>query len=315
MIATNIAVTFKFDKNSQKSYGFQVPKPPPYKKMEIKNDNNKTIQFPNSSTKVKMLPNAIIIGVRKGGTRALLRGLALHPNIHTATKEIHFFDRDQNYAKGIEWYRSMMPQVSSAPGQIVMEKSPSYFVTPGVPERIYKMSRTVKLLVIVRNPTKRAISDYTQLKVKNSKLPSFEKYITSDENESVLDSDNRIVQCGLYGNHLKRWLLYFPISQIHFVSGEALINHPAQELKKVEKFLKLKPGIHEKDFVYNKTKGFPCFRRTSSNAHLIFSCLGATKGRVHPKVRQDIIDALNEFYEPHNKLLYRMVTRDFHWNN
>lgn len=295
--------------------GFQVPKPPPHKKILITNGNNKTIQLPNLSTKVKMLPNAIIIGVRKGGTRALLRGLSIHPNIHIATKEIHFFDRDQNYAKGIEWYRNMMPEVPSTPGRIVIEKSPSYFVTPGVPERIYKMSRTIKLLVIVRNPTKRAISDYTQLKVKNSKLPSFEKYITSDEHESVLDIDNRIIQCGLYSKHLKRWLLYFPISQIHFISGEELVTHPAQELQKVESFLKLESGIYKKDFVYNKTKGFPCFRRTSTHAQSTFSCLGATKGRVHPKVRQDITDALNKFYEPANKLLYRMVTRDFHWNN
>lgn len=73
---------------------------------------------------------ALIIGVRKCGTRALLEMLYLHPMVQKASGEIHFFDRDENYALGLEWYRSKMPL--SFKGQITIEKSPSYFVTPEV---------------------------------------------------------------------------------------------------------------------------------------------------------------------------------------
>lgn len=51
----------------------------------------------------KKLPQAIIIGVKKGGTRALLEFLRLHPDIRAVGAEPHFFDR--NYDKGLEWYR------------------------------------------------------------------------------------------------------------------------------------------------------------------------------------------------------------------
>jgi hypothetical protein len=51
----------------------------------------------------RKLPQAIIIGVKKGGTRALLQFLRLHPEIRAAGKEVHFFDR--YYHLGIEWYR------------------------------------------------------------------------------------------------------------------------------------------------------------------------------------------------------------------
>ncbi|XP_016388554.1 heparan sulfate glucosamine 3-O-sulfotransferase 3B1-like [Sinocyclocheilus rhinocerous] len=51
----------------------------------------------------KKLPQAIIIGVKKGGTRALLEFLRLHPDIRAVGAEPHFFDR--NYEKGLEWYR------------------------------------------------------------------------------------------------------------------------------------------------------------------------------------------------------------------
>lgn len=51
----------------------------------------------------KQLPTALIIGVKKGGTRALLEFLRLHPAIRAAGSEVHFFDH--HYVKGFHWYR------------------------------------------------------------------------------------------------------------------------------------------------------------------------------------------------------------------
>lgn len=61
----------------------------------------------NSSAKewtaTRRLPQALIIGVKKGGTRALLEFLRLHPDIRALGSEPHFFDR--HYARGLDWYR------------------------------------------------------------------------------------------------------------------------------------------------------------------------------------------------------------------
>ncbi|MED6254506.1 hypothetical protein ATANTOWER_027845 [Ataeniobius toweri] len=51
----------------------------------------------------KKLPQALIIGVKKGGTRALLEFLRVHPDIRAVGAEPHFFDR--NYDYGLGWYR------------------------------------------------------------------------------------------------------------------------------------------------------------------------------------------------------------------
>ena len=59
-------------------------------------------------------------------------------------------------------------------GQIVMEKTPRYFVTAEAPERVHAMSRGVKLIVVVRDPVTRAISDYTQIISKTPNIPPFE---------------------------------------------------------------------------------------------------------------------------------------------
>ncbi|MEQ2190662.1 hypothetical protein XENOCAPTIV_004522 [Xenoophorus captivus] len=53
----------------------------------------------------KRLPNAIIIGVKKGGTRALLEFLRIHPDVRAFGAEPHFFDRF--YDRGLEWYSFM----------------------------------------------------------------------------------------------------------------------------------------------------------------------------------------------------------------
>lgn len=107
------------------------------------------------------LPQCIIIGVRKAGTRAVLEYLTLNDRIRKADNEVHFFDNDERYALGLDYYRTQMP--FTTPGQIGIEKSPAYYVTATVPERIRTMNASIKLILIVRDPVTRLISDYTQL--------------------------------------------------------------------------------------------------------------------------------------------------------
>lgn len=59
----------------------------------------------NDTTMVvqKRFPQAIIIGVKKAGTRALLEFLRLNPAIKAPGPEVHFFDK--NFGKGFDWYR------------------------------------------------------------------------------------------------------------------------------------------------------------------------------------------------------------------
>lgn len=73
----------------------------------------------------RRLPQCLIIGVRKGGTRALLDALAMQPYIRVARREIHFFNKNETYNKGYDWYRRQMPhtfpeQVSLLSGLMMM---------------------------------------------------------------------------------------------------------------------------------------------------------------------------------------------------
>ncbi|XP_052806490.1 heparan sulfate glucosamine 3-O-sulfotransferase 1-like [Mya arenaria] len=132
---------------------------------------------------VKRFPQAIIIGIQKCGTYALLFFLDKHPQIAGCLHppEPRFFDKDPdadvsytNYLKGlskksvvqsagvIKWknsfdkYKEKMP--CSFKQQITIEKDPAYFYQEFVANRIQQWAPDIKLIFIVKNPVERAIS-------------------------------------------------------------------------------------------------------------------------------------------------------------
>lgn len=257
----------------------------------------------------KKLPGCIIIGVRKGGTRALLEMLSLHPSIRMAAQEVHFFDNETNYARGYSWYLNQMPTL--VPGQIAVEKSPSYLVTSGVAERVRAMDPTVHLLLIVREPVTRLVSDFTQITF--NRLEKGLQTRTFDETmirpDGSVNVDYYGVDTGLYSRHLERWYQHFPREQIHVVNGDRLIKAPWREISKIETFLGLQARVTQDNFYFNTTKGFHCLRPGQGSER----CLAKSKGRPHVQVSKQSVTLLRKFYMPHNLRFYNLVGKDFGW--
>jgi hypothetical protein len=203
-----------------------------------------------------------------------------------------------------------MPE--TLPHQMTIEKTPSYFITKEVPSRVYKMSNSTKLILVVRNPVTRAISDYTQILTKHGgKIKSFQSSAFLHNDTNKINSSWMVIRIGLYVKHLENWLSVFPRKQIHFVHGENLVTNPGEEMRKVQRFLGLEPLITEEHFLLNKTRGFPCIRKTlnSKRAH----CLDESKGRKHPTLPTKVISSLRRFYRPFNAKFYQMTNINFHW--
>jgi len=273
---------------------------------EVKSVKDQTSE---ASSGEKRLPRCIIIGVRKGGTRALLEMLSLHPSIRMASQEVHFFDNETNYARGYSWYLNQMPNLE--PEQIAVEKSPSYLVTPGVAERIYAMDPSVNLLMIVREPVTRLVSDFTQITY--NRLEKGLKTRTFDETMIRMDGSVNVdyygVDTGIYSRHLERWYDHFPREQIHVVNGDRLIKTPWREISKIKKFLGLEAKVTQDNFYFNTTKGFHCLRPGQG----LERCLAKSKGRPHVTTSKETITLLRRFYTPHNLKFYDLVGRDFGW--
>lgn len=276
----------------------------------------------NDTDLTRKLPQAIIIGAKKSGTRALLKFIGAHHNVSTAGAEVHFFDRF--YHMGLEWYKQQMPL--SNENQITIEKTPKYLIDPLVPERAYKMNPNLKLIVVLRNPVTRAVSEYVQSQWRKKRMLRSSTNDQTSMNDSVkfermlydLKSPNKsirqdwgIVRNGIYYKHIKQWLKYFPAEQFIFINGEQLVREPSVELNKLQLFLNLKPIIRKEHFVHNRRKGFACIIKPLDSKQV--KCLSDQKGRKHPEIDEKIINDLNEFYKPFNKALFELINQDPWW--
>lgn len=306
-----------------------------------------------ADTKQKRLPQAIIIGSRKAGTRALLKFLELNPAISAASNEVHFFDRNIN--RGYDWYREQMPE--SELGQVTIEKSPAYFVTSSVPERIRSMNCSIKLILILRDPVTRLISDFSQLVSNriesldkqnelNVELPSTEPTGNSTSTTSLeiawkqaeiefrrytlrpdgsIDDQRRAVKIGEYSRYLEKWQTTFSMNQIHLVDGENMIKNPQEELRRVEDFLGIRHAILPEYFIFNPKKGFYCIATNKSSnieedsisyrnqSRGIMRCLSKNKGRRHVLVDEALLSKLRSHYKPYNEYLFSLMGKKFDW--
>lgn len=265
--------------------------------------------------RTRRLPDVVIVGARKGGTRALLEFLKIHPLVRSAGPEIHYFD--QNFHRGASWYVEQMPPVEE--GQLCAEKTPGYFHHPDAPARARRTVPDARLLLIVRDPVRRLVSDYNQFRTRNldrgRDYPSLEELALTPEGD--VDPSYPPLQRSVYHQHLSRWLAEFPKEQIHVVHGDRFITQPWEELQAVESFLDLPPAITEDNFYFNATKGFFCSRQTRSKGVwecTMRKCLSKSKGRPKPPLLEDTAAKLGAFYRPHNKVFEDMVGREFDWD-
>ncbi|PAA65350.1 hypothetical protein BOX15_Mlig018191g1 [Macrostomum lignano] len=268
--------------------------------------------------RVRRLPQAIVIGARKCGTRALLDFLEVHPRVRAARGEVHYFDREERHNLGLSWYRGQMPL--SRPGDVTLEKSPAYFVTEAAPARVWRMNTSIQLILILRDPVARVVSDYAQhvhRRVSKDLPPKpIESLVLTRNGDGRVNPNAKMVQTSLYHRHLRRWLRYFKPDQIHLVDGDRLVSQPHSELQQVEDFLGLKRHIRPEHFVFNATKGFYCLAPSVSSGRgkkRRQRCLGSEKGRRHPSVANSTLTALRHFFAGHDERLVQLTGRTFDW--
>ncbi|KAK3751058.1 hypothetical protein RRG08_044636 [Elysia crispata] len=197
--------------------------------------------------------------------------------------------------------RELMPK--SYHDQLTVEKTPAYFVSSEVPQRVFDLDPNMKLLLVVRDPVTRAISDYCQAASKHPVKP-FERMAMENGIQGQIHANWSAIRIGLYAQHMARWLNVFPPSQFYVVDGQRLVDHPAAELTQVEKFLGISSFIRDSHFRLRSFKGkFPCLVREDGSVH----CLNErSKGRAHPVVQENVLHRLRKFYKPHNERFFNM---------
>ncbi len=109
----------------------------------------------------KPVDHFVVVGAQRCGTTYLCDLLDAHPQIEMAKPlrpEPKFFLDDDRYARGLEYYESEF--FSEPETQVRGEKSTSYIESDVAARRIATMLPAAPLIVVLRDPVHRAISNY-----------------------------------------------------------------------------------------------------------------------------------------------------------
>lgn len=175
------------------------------------------------------------------------------------------------------------------------------------------MNETVRLIVLVREPVIRLVSDYSQYldKWATQQKPSRSLPDMVLNPDGTVRQESKLVKASLYHRHLRRWLDYFPRESLLVLDGDQLVVDPLPLLRRLERHLGLPPYVGPQHFFFNASKGFYCLAQSEASAAP--HCLPASKGRKHPDVDPYLVHTLRRFFAPHNRKFYRMVRRNFSW--
>jgi hypothetical protein len=188
-----------------------------------------------------------IIGAQRSGSTYLYTVLDEHPEICLAKPlwpEPKYFLNDDEYSKGIIFYEKKYFQPNSHT-KVFGEKSTSYFELEHVAQRIKKHYPESKIIIILRNPVTRALSNYfysVKNGFENRKLTEvfINKKPAPRNPENVSVSPFNYLSRGEYLHYIRNYLQYFELHKVLVLIMEKTLG-AKKEIQKVYRFLNVDP--------------------------------------------------------------------------
>ena len=168
------------------------------------------------------------IGVQKAATSWLFACLQEHPAVRpskvTNSKELNFFNHD--WELGYQWLHRGFDFGDWLSGEFTSR----YFHDANVPGRVGAYRPDIKLLLVLREPLERALSQHRH-EMRRHRVPAgFTFRDAVEENPSYLEQ-------GRYATHLERWRDHFDDSQFAVILYDDVVADPAASMKRVFGFL------------------------------------------------------------------------------
>ena len=199
-----------------------------------------------------------IVGAQRCGTTYLTHLLNQHPNIQFALPlhpepkffinenaevnnflKTHFIEDDQKYCLG--------------------EKSTSYIESAKAAVRIKSKVKDPKIIISLRNPIERTLSNYFFSKKNKIESRTLEEVFINNIDESVIGKDISVnpydyLRRSQYEQYISKYIEIFGIDNIHFIKFENLKKSSQNEINKIFSFLNLKIFDVDIDVDTNKSK-------------------------------------------------------------
>ncbi len=242
-------------------------------------------------------PNFIIFGSAKCGTTALYLYLSRHSQMLLPhKKELDFFW--QHYDRGMDWYLANFPAITDREDFFTGEASPNYIRFPQVAQRIKAHCPESKLIVLLRNPVKRAISWHYHKVNSGLATGSLEEAIATELKQLENISEAELQKGGyrkvdniyssLYYYQLQPWLENFPREQFLFLKSEDFYGNTAEVMNQVFEFIGVAP---------QQLAEYPTVHKGS-----------------YSKVDDQISQQLKKYFRPYNQKLEELLEMEFDWS-
>lgn len=198
-------------------------------------------------------PNFLVIGAAKCGTTSLAHYLSQHPQVFiSSVKEPHFFDSDEAYAKGIDFYIDVY--FKRADGFAMRgEATPAYFSLPEmvIPRIKSILGEDLFFIVLLRDPVARAWSHYLHRVRSGAETLSFEDALEVEPQRLIAEPASSwfgYYTDGLYARSLRQWFDAFPRERFLILFQTDLANGPKRLLQEIWAFLKVDDSYEIQDF-------------------------------------------------------------------
>lgn len=197
-------------------------------------------------------PDALGIGVQKGGTTTLHTLLQAHPEVFLPlSKEVHFFSK--HYAEGPEWYARQFGEAGDC--RCRAEITPYYIFHPQVPARVQALLPRVRLILLLRDPVERTLSQVFHsrrlglepldpeqaLAAERERLAGAEAVLARPDGLHQSHQEHSYLSRSRYEQQLARWLAHFDRQQLLVLRSEDLFLDPQRVWQQLQAFLELTP--------------------------------------------------------------------------
>lgn len=283
------------------------------------------------------LPNLIIAGVNKAGTSSLFEALNAHPEFcGSSVKETEYFLPSvfRKQILPLTHYHNFFRHHQSE--KIIFEATPGYFVGgKKTASLIHDTLPGVKILIVLRNPSKRLISFYRSKKLtfELNEGCTLSEYISlcsnCSEAELTLQENNFLtgIHYGYYMNYLPGWSAVFG-KNIKVLFFENLVTNPSVVLKDICIWLNADPTYYDtfkfpernKSFIYrNKlvhklatiaNKGAFLNRHPGFKSYIRKTYLSVNRKSSKAEISETQNREIDTLYNAHNNLLREFLIRN-----
>tara|TARA_B100000674_G_scaffold331624_1_gene276993 strand:- start:431 stop:1252 length:822 start_codon:yes stop_codon:yes gene_type:complete len=192
----------------------------------------------------------LMVGCQRCGTTWIDAALRDHPEVYLPEdKQSYFFDR--HYERGIDWYLERFDAVG--PGHRAVGEIATGYCLVDVVATVAKHFPDVKILMVVRHPVERLMSNY-QVRKQEQGWTSLEQ---------ALDSGSDLLERSRYADQLEEILRYWPRDRVKVLFQEDLALDDRAYYRSICEFIGVDPDVETTQFGQIKNSAmFPRIRRT-----------------------------------------------------